>query len=133
MATTFTLTQEQYEALIALAQRGTIQSDGSVNQDRSLALDSFLKSIETANGITRSSLWVQWQDPTQPLPPGVLFPQTWPPNLRYFIQLLTRPICQADVLAVVQQRTPNAMNILVTPDPAALVGWTALAQYFVQP
>jgi hypothetical protein len=131
--TTFTLSVEQYEALISLAQRGTVGPDGCVNQAQAVVLQAALQDIETSNGITRYSLWIQWQDPTAPLPPGTNFPTSWPPSLRYFLQFISRPICQQDVLDVVSQRTPNAVNIMVTPDPAALLGWTPIAGYFVQP
>jgi hypothetical protein len=129
---TFHLTQQQYTALIALAQRSTIQPDGSVNEAASQELQNYLREIEEANGITRYSLWIRWQDPTAPLPPGWKsnFPKTWPPNLQFFLQLLTRPLTKADVLAVVDARTPTATNIMVTPDPAALYGWTQLGVYF---
>ena len=130
---TFTLTQEQYEALISLAQAGTRRHDGCVDQQKAMVLDAFLKDLETTNGIVRSSLWMPWQDPKTPLPPRVSFPETWPPELRYFLQFISRPIAKTDVLAVVSQRTASAVNILVTPDPAALVGWTTIDDYFVQP
>lgn len=130
---TLTLSQEQYEALIALAQRSTVDPDGSLNQDRALALQAFLADIEKTNSIKRYALWVRWQDPTAPLPPGVRFPATWPPELQYFIQFISRPVAKADVLSVVAARTPNALNILVTPDPAGLVGWTKVNDFFVQP
>jgi hypothetical protein len=130
---TFTLTQEEYEALIALARRGTWDRDPIRQQQRAVQLDSFLRQIEKENGITRYGLYIQWQDPTAPLPPGTNFPETWPPNLRYYLEFISRPIMQADVMAVVNARTPNAQNILVTPDPAALLGWTPIAQFFVGP
>lgn len=129
----FTLSTEQYEALISLAQRSTVNPDGSVNQQQAVVLQNFLNSIEAANNITRSSLWIRWQDPTAPLPPGVNFPVSWPPTLQFFLQFISRPIARADVQAVVNQRTVNAMNIMVTPDPAALVGWSTLDGYFTQP
>ena len=130
--TTFNLTQEQYTAIIALAQRSTIQPDGSVNEAKAQELQNYLKEIEEANGIVRHSLWIRWQDPTAPLPPGWKsnFPKTWPPNLQYFLQLLSRALTKADVMAVVDQRAPTATNIMVTPDPAALYGWTQLDVYF---
>lgn len=128
-----TLSQEQYEALIALAQRGTVDPDGSMNQERAVGLDTFLRDIERSNNITRYSLWVRWQDPTAPLPPGVRFPKTWPPELQYFLQFITRPIAKKDVLKVVGDRTKNAVNVMVTRDPAALLGWTKLEDHFVQP
>lgn len=123
----FTLSQEQYEALISLAQKGV------KDQSQAVALEQLLQSIEKENGITRYSLWVQWQNPLQPLPPGVRFPQTWPPELREFIQFLSRPINKADVLGLVAQKCPNAINIFVTPDPGALLGWTDVDDYFVMP
>jgi hypothetical protein len=132
---TFTLSQEEYEALIALARRGTHRCQHerhhSTDQLRAKELDSFLKQIEKENGITRYALWIQWQDPTAPLPPGTNFPETWPPDKRYYLEFISRPITQADVLAVVNPRTPNAQNIMVTPDPGALLGWTPIAQYFL--
>ena len=129
---TFNLTQEQYTALIALAQRSTWLPDGSVNVAKAQELQNYLKEIEEANGITRYSLWIRWQDPTAPLPPGWKsnFPKTWPPNLQFFLQLISRPLCKNDVLTVVNARTPKAVNIMVTLDPAALVGWTQLNVYF---
>lgn len=129
---TFTLSQEEYEALIALARRGTRGRDGRIDQNAAVQLESFLKQIEEENGITRYALWIQWQDPTAPLPPGTNFPETWPPNLRYYLEFISRPIAESDVLAVVNPRTPNAQNIMVTPDPAGLLGWTPIANFFVQ-
>jgi hypothetical protein len=129
-----TLTQEQYEALISLAQRGTRRHDGRVDQQQALVLDAALKDIETSNGIVRYQLWIRWQDPTAPLPPGQTnFPKSWPPNLEYFLQFISRPIAKTDVQGIVAQKTPNAVNIMVTPDPAALLGWTPIDTYFVQP
>lgn len=125
-----TITQEQYEALVALAQASTLGSDGSTNQEKAVVLDRFLKDIETKNNITRHSLWVRWQDPNAPLPPGVRFPETWPPNLQQFIQFLSRPVAKTDVMDVITSRTTNPVNIMVTKDPAALVGWTKLEDYF---
>jgi hypothetical protein len=125
-----TLTLEQYTALVALAQKSTLNPDCSVNQEKALRLNAFLQDIEQANGITRYLLWVQWQSPDAPLPPTANFPAVWPPEMRYQLQLTTRPINKADVLALVAQRAPRAVNILVTADPAALVGWSKLDDYF---
>ena len=127
------MSQEDYEALISFAQKGVRGSDAAAQQGQAVALDGLLKSIEKENGIVRYSLWVQWQDPNQPLPPNTRFPYTWPPEMRSFIQFLSRPIAKSDVLALVAQRAPNAVNILVTPDPGALLGWTDVDQYFVMP
>lgn len=128
----FTLTQEQYEALIALARKGSFDKEGQVIPDQARALDNWLKLIEKSNNIIRSALWIQWQEVDAPLPPKYRFPQTWPPNLRYYLELISRPICQADVDQVIKLKAKNPVNILVTPDPGATVGWTAPAQYFLQ-
>jgi hypothetical protein len=127
------LSLEEYEALISLAQQSTLNPDGSLNQTKAAQLAAFLAQIERENNITRYSLWVRWQDPNAPLPPGIRFPETWPPNLQRFIQFLTRPIAQSDVMQAVTAMTANPQNIMVTPDPAGLVGWTQLAAYFVNP
>lgn len=125
-----TLTQEQYEALIALAQRSTTDPDGSTNQVRAIDLNKFLADIEKKNNITRHSLWVRWQDPNAPLPPGIRFPKTWPPELQSFIQFLSRKVTKTDVMGLVNSKAPTAVNIMVTPDPAALTGWTKVDDYF---
>lgn len=120
----FTLTIEQYQALVALARQGTTSSD------QTLQLEQFLISIEKANGVTRYLLWVQWQELEQALPPTTKFPEQWPPNLRQRIQQLDRPVGMADVQAVLKVNAKKPTNVLVTTDPAAMVGWTPLATYF---
>ncbi len=127
---TFTLTQQQYEALIALARTGTMDDDGVVNVDASLQLDAFLKKIETDNGITRSAVWVQWQEMDQPLPPTTDFPDVWPPELREYIELVSRLVSKADVEVMLKVKARQPINVLVTRDPAARVGWTALDDFF---
>jgi len=126
MGTTFTLSQEQYEALVAYAQRGASSPSDAV------ALDAFLQDIEASNGITRHTLWIQWQEQDQPLPPSASFPSSWPPSLRYRLELLTRPIARADVLQVLATRARKPVNVLVTPDPGATLGWTRLEDFFHQ-
>jgi hypothetical protein len=121
---TFTLTQEQYEALIALAREGAAP-------DRLVELEEWLKEIEDANGITRSFLWVQWQEADAPLPPGTRFPEEWPPELRRSIELITRRVARADVDAVLDQYANDPVTVLVTPDPAGRVGWTPVDDFFV--
>lgn len=128
-----TMTQEFYEALVHLAQAGTKGADGAVDANKAASLDLLLRSIEKSNGITRHSLWISWQDATSPLPPTARFPEVWPPELRYFLQLLSRPIAKEDVLQVVRQRTRNYVNVLVTKDPAGKVGWTKVDDFFLQP
>ena len=120
-----TLQQEQYEALIALARKGT------TNEGEARALDAFLRSLEVANGITRHFVLVQWQEAAQPLPPSTNFPGKWPPELRASIELITRPIARADVDALVAARAKSPINVLVTSDPGGIVGWTQLDKFFL--
>lgn len=127
---TFTLTQQQYEALIALARAGTMDDAGLVDVDEALKLDAFLKKIETDNGVTRSAVWVQWQEMDQPLPPTTNFPDVWPPELRFYIELVTRLVSKADVEVMLEVQASKPNNVLVTRDPAARVGWTALDDFF---
>lgn len=122
----FTLTQEQYEALIFLARRGAEGDAQKLTQ-----LDIFLRDIERTNGITRSFLMIQWQELSAPLPPGTKFPERWPKELRKNIELVSRPVSKADVDAVLEKYAVEATNILVTKDTAGLVGWTPVDQFFI--
>lgn len=120
------LSQQQYEALISLAREGA-----AGDAERTLLLDEFLRGIESANGINRSSLWVRWQESDQPLPPTSSFPDTWPPQLEFFIELVGRLVARVDVEAVLDARASKPVNVMVTPDPAKRVGWTTLDDYFI--
>lgn len=127
----FVLSQQEYEALIALARESTKDADGNVLSEKALRLDEFLKLIEKKNGVTRDGLWVQWQEMNQPLPPATDFPDKWPPEMRYYIELVTRRVARVDVEAVLTARASKPHNVLVTRDPGARVGWTTLDSYFV--
>lgn len=118
------LSQEEYEALINLARAG---ADTSAKQVR---LDTFLRALEKKNGVTRYGLWVQWQEANSALPTGTSFPSSWPPSMRYFLELVSRPIARSDVDAILAQRAINPVSVLVTTDPAATIGWTELDDYF---
>jgi hypothetical protein len=130
----FTLTQDDYEALIALARKSTqsVDSNGNmvVDQLQSQALESFLKDLETRNGVTRSALWVQWQELDTPIATTARFPYRWPVDLRAYMELLTRPIGRKDVEQLVASRATNPTNIMVTRDPSGAVGWTLLDDFF---
>ena len=132
MATqTFSLDITQYEALIALARDGTKNSDGSVDSDKARKLDAFLRLIEKQNGVTRDAVWVQWQEMGEALPPTTNFPSVWPPEKRYFIELVTRRIARADVDQMLAARANKPINVLVTKDPGARLGWTPIDSFFV--
>lgn len=122
----FTLSQEQYEALVFLARKG---AEGDAH--KLTELDRFLQDIERTNGITRNFLMIQWQELSAPLPPGTKFPEKWPKELRKVIELISRPIAKVDVDAVLEKYATEPTNVLVTKDPAGLVGWTPVDQYFI--
>lgn len=124
------LSEEQYSALVSLAREGTKDVDGNILPDRSRRLNSFLKDIESSAGIVRHGLWIQWQETDYALPPTTDFPATWPPSLRFYLELITRPIAKVDVQKVLQAKARKPVNILVTRDPGAVVGWTELDVYF---
>lgn len=123
---TFTLTQQQYESLIALARTGV-----SGNQQKMVELDRWLREIEDANGVTRYFLWIQWQEKSAPLPRTARFPEVWPERLRKSIEFISRPIAKADVEEVLDKYANDPIEVLVTPDPNALLGWTPLDDYFI--
>jgi hypothetical protein len=127
----FTLSQEEYEALIAFAREGTKNDEGQVNQDLALRLDAFLRSIEKTNGVERDAVWVQWQELDEPLPPGTRFPEKWPPEKRVYIEFVTRKVAKSDVTDALQQNATNPTGVLVTRDPGAMNGWTELDKFFI--
>jgi len=122
----FTLNQEEYESLIKLARDGVGQ-----NAKRLTELEQWLRLIEKKNGVTRSFVLVQWQELDTELPPGTRFPTVWPPSMRKAIELVTRPVARTDVDAVVAQYANTPTEILVTKDPAGIVGWQTLDQFFI--
>lgn len=122
----FTLTQEQYSSLVALAREGAVHRGPEIVQ----GLEAWLRLIESANGVQRSFVMVQWQEAGQPLPPGTFFPTTWPPELRATLELVTRPISRADVDTLLTAKAATPMSVLVTRDPNGIVGWTALDDFF---
>lgn len=123
----FTLLQSEYEALISLAQAGA----AAQSADKVRALNDFLQMVERRNGVIRSIVWVQWQEVDSPLPPGTNFPDTWPPEMRRKIELITRPVARVDVDQVVAQYARQPENILCTRDPAGIIGYTPIDDFFI--
>lgn len=117
-----TMSEEAYEALVSLARRGA--SDP-------LAVDAFVRDIDKANGVSRYFLKLRWQVVGLPLPPGSNFPEVWPARQEMPLAM-NRPIAKSDVLDAIASVTPSAVSILVTSDPAGLVGWTELEVYFAR-
>ncbi len=128
----FNLTQSQYEAIIEFARRGTRNDDGSTNLEDARRLDEFLRTIEASNNIIRDGVWVQWQELDAPLPPNTSFPEQWPPDMRHWLEFIGRPVCRADVDVTVENQASNSINVMVTRDPAARVGWTPVDDFFVR-
>lgn len=116
----FTLTQDQYTALVALARKGAPDP---------VALEQFLVQIEKANGVNRYLLWVRWQEADVTPKSDVRFPKTWPPTQEYLLEKLS-PITKQDVLDALAVNATNPVTVLVTVDPAKEVGWQPLADRF---
>lgn len=125
MSGPFQLELSEYEALVALARRGI---SGDVEKLRQL--NDFLRIIEQKNGVVRDFLWVQWTETDSPLPKGTQFPETWPPEQRFYIELTTRRVAKVDVEAVLAQKAKKPIDVLVTRDPGARVGWTEVDAFF---
>jgi len=124
-----TISKQDYESLVALARRGTI------DENHARDLEEFLVKIEEANGITRYFLAVRWQELDAPVPPHTAgnetsFPDNWPPELEGTIELTTRPIAKADVLEFLDSKASNPTSVMVTTDPGLRVGWTPIDDYF---
>jgi hypothetical protein len=126
VAIQFVLEQEEFEALISFARAGA----AAQSADRVRQLDAYLKMIEKKNGITRYVVWVQWQEVDSPLPAGTNFPETWPPEMRKKIELVTRPVARVDVDQVLEQYARQPENILCTKDPAGVLGYTPIDSFF---
>lgn len=124
------LTQSEYETLVAFARQGAVNADGTINQDRALGLESWLRLIEQKNGVERYFVWVQWQEQDAPLPAGTRFPEKWPPEMRTTISLISRDVARSDVDTLLKTKAKNPTSVLVTRDPAALVGWTEVDEFF---
>lgn len=124
------LEQDAYESLVELARQGTLRDDGSVIDTKAAALESWLKLLEQKNGINRYFVWVQWQEQDSPLPPGTNFPAKWPPELREYLALTSRPIAKDDVMTMLNSKARQPTSILITTDPAAMVGWQDLNVFF---
>lgn len=125
MATNIQMSQQDYEALIAFARRGVL------TEQEGRTLSSFLQTLEKSNNITRDALWVQWQEVGKQVSVQYSFPESWPPNLRAYIELVGRPIAKADVTALLAKKAIRPMSVMVTKDPAGVVGWTTLEAFFV--
>lgn len=130
MAFPISLSQAEYETLVEFARQGTLYDDGSIKPAPALGLDSWLRTVEVKNNIVRHFLWVQWQEQGAAVPPGARFPEKWPPELRASISLMSRAINRSDVEVLLAMKAREPTSVLVTRDPAAIVGWTELAEYF---
>jgi hypothetical protein len=120
---TVTMTLEQYESLTYYARYER-------TPDLLRYINAFIKEIETANEITRSFLWVQWQEADYPLPPTARFPDRWPPEMRFNIERTDRALCKADVEKVLATKAKKPVTVLVTVDPGGELGWVPIDDYF---
>jgi hypothetical protein len=123
---TLSLNIEQYDALVALARKGT-----TTDPNGARALEGWLKLIEEQNGIVRDLVVVIWQELDSPLPAGTFFPTKWPPELKRTIELVSRPIARADVDKVLAAYAKKPTSVLCTRDPAGILGLTPIDDFFI--
>lgn len=119
-----TLTFEEYDALTALAL------EGATTDERKREVASFIQLLDEENEIVRRVLWVQWQETDTPLPPGVRFPETWPPSMRKKIERMDREISRVDVQKVLSTYATRPITVMVTNDVGGILGWTLIDDYF---
>lgn len=129
MAQTFTLSQEEYEALIDLSRKGA-QASGDPNKSRQL--ESWLRLIEKNNGVKRDLVVVLWQELDKPLPPGTFFPTNWPPTLKRTVELISRPVARADIDKVLSVHASNPTSVMCTRDPEGVLGLTPIDEFFTR-
>lgn len=122
----FVILQSEYESLISLAREGA----ATHSTNKVLQLEEWLIFIERRHNIVRSIVWVQWQELDNPLPPTTNFPDVWPPELRRKIELISRPVAKVDVEQVLDQFARSPETILCTRDPAGILGWTPIDDFF---
>jgi hypothetical protein len=123
----FTLDQEEYEALIALARAGTVS-----DPNKSRQLELWLRRIERQNDINRDLVVVLWQEMDAPLPTGTFFPTNWPPTLKRTVELTTRPVARVDIDKVLEAHAVNPTSVMCTKDPAGILGLTPIDQFFTR-
>lgn len=124
----FTLNQEEYESLIALARKGATAT-GDPNKSRQL--ETWLKHIEKKNGVVRDLVVVLWQELNAPLPPATFFPTNWPQTLKRSVELTTRRVSRADIDKVLEVHAKNPTSIMCTRDPEGILGLTPIDEFFV--
>jgi hypothetical protein len=118
------MSDEEYSALIFLSKKYITDAE------ELRRVDSYHRSIETKNGIVRYLLRVRWQELEAPLPPMASFPRVWPPELDLTIEKVAIPIARYDVEQALKQKASKPFNVMVTKDPAGIVGWTKIDDYF---
>lgn len=128
MSLAFSLSLEEYEALVALARNGA-QASGDPNKSRQL--ETWLRLIEQNNGVTRDLVVVLWQEMNAPLPQGTFFPTVWPPTLKRTVELTTRPVARADIDKVLEVHASNPTSVMCTRDPEGVLGLTPIDQFFL--
>lgn len=119
-----TLNPEEYLALVRLAEQAAIAAG------KWPTLRAFLQDIERANNIERQELLVCWLVRGKPLPSDAVFPQSMPVDQKLVVNSIGKPIAKKDVLAALDNLGVDYGTVLVTHDPAGLVGWTSFEVAF---
>lgn len=114
-----TITRTQYESLLAAAR-----GDSLVN------VDQLQDAVDAANSIRRYQLLIRWQEVGGSTARrfSILDGSNWPPS-QEFLLIQDRAIAREDVDEVLRTQATNPVDVLVTTDPAGVVGLTELNAY----
>lgn len=117
---------EEYEAMVTLAIDACRRSP-----EAAVRFSELVAKVNQRNDLSFRTLWVQWTERGQPLPLDANFPVRWPDAWRYRLDLFNRTPTRKDVEEILARHATRPVDVLVTYDPAALVGWSQLDRLFV--
>lgn len=100
------------------------------SQEHAVRFAELVAKINQRNELNFCTLWVQWTERGQPLPIEASFPMRWPAEWRYRLDLFNRTPTRRDVVEILSRQASRPVDVLVTYDPAALVGWSRLDVLF---
>lgn len=112
-----TMSRAEYDALIAAG----LAADTT-------EIERLQAIIDETNSITRYRLQIRWQDIGGTRPTHIELGLGWPTDQSFLLEL-ERPIERADVDTVTSTQAQNPVSIMVTRDPAGVVGWTLVGDY----
>lgn len=118
MASTITLTRDEYELLLDYGyDRKTDQT----------LLRELQRRIDYENDIKRYALYIRWFEVGGQPPSRIDIQENngWPPTQQFLLRQ-DRPISREDVDVVLRNQATNPVSTTVTADERGIVGWAEL-------